>query len=146
MAWAAMSNSLIVGKLNLMELKKMKSIIVSVVAAAGLMAAGSVLATDMPELAKKSGCTACHKIDSKLVGPAWMDVSKKYKGVKEYAYSPTGSAAAGAKKMSLEEGLMMKVAKGGTGNWGSVPMTANSPKVSDADIKTLVHFVLDLAK
>ena len=124
----------------------MKSITVSVVAAAGLMAAGSVLATDMPELAKKSGCTACHKIDSKLVGPAWMDVSKKYKGVKEYAFSPTGSAAAGAKKMSLEEGLMMKVAKGGTGNWGSVPMTANSPKVSDADIKTLVHFVLDLAK
>ncbi|MBL0037860.1 MAG: c-type cytochrome [Nitrosomonadales bacterium] len=124
----------------------MKSIIVSVVAAAGLMAAGSVLATDMPELAKKSGCTACHKIDSKLVGPAWMDVSKKYKGVKEYAFSPTGSAAAGAKKMSLEEGLMMKVAKGGTGNWGSVPMTANSPKVSDADIKTLVHFILDLAK
>ena len=124
----------------------MKSIIVSVVAAAGLMAAGSVLATDMPELAKKSGCTACHKIDSKLVGPAWMDVAKKYKGVKEYAYSPTGSAAAGAKKMSLEEGLMMKVAKGGSGNWGSVPMTANSPKVSDADIKTLVHFVLDLAK
>ena len=44
-----MSNNLIVGKLNLMELKKMKSIIVSVVAAAGLMAAGSVLANDMPE-------------------------------------------------------------------------------------------------
>jgi len=129
-----------------MELKKMKSIIVSVITAAGLMAAGSVLATDMPELAKKSGCTACHKIDAKLVGPAWMDVSKKYKGVKEYAYSPTGSAAAGAKKMSLEEGLIMKVSKGGTGNWGSVPMIANSPKVKDEDIKTLVHFVLDLAK
>ena len=124
----------------------MKSIIVSVITAVGLMAAGSVLATDMPELAKKSGCTACHKIDSKLVGPAWMDVSKKYKGVKEYAFSPTGSATAGAKKMSLEEGLIMKVSKGGTGNWGSVPMIANSPKVSDADIKTLVHFVLDLAK
>ncbi len=124
----------------------MKSIIVSVITAVGLMAAGSVLATDMPELAKKSGCTACHKIDSKLVGPAWMDVSKKYKGVKEYAFSPTGSATAGAKKMSLEEGLIMKVSKGGTGNWGSVPMIANSPKVSDADIKTLVNFVLDLAK
>ena len=147
MAWAAMSNSLIEGKLNIMELKKMKSIIVSMIAAAGLMAAGSVLAkTEMPELAKKSGCTACHTVDTKLVGPAWMDVSKKYKGVKEYAFSPTGSAAAGAKKMSLEEGLIMKVSKGGTGNWGSVPMTPNSPKVSDADIKTLVHFVLDLAK
>ncbi|MEO6421262.1 MAG: c-type cytochrome [Candidatus Nitrotoga sp.] len=124
----------------------MKSIIVSVIAAAGLMAAGSVLATDMPELAKKSGCTACHKIDSKLVGPAWMDVAKKYKGAKEYAYSANGSAAPDAKKMSLEEGLIMKVSKGGTGNWGKIPMTANSPKVSDADIKTLVHFVLDLAK
>lgn len=141
-----MSNSLIVGNLNIMELKKMKSIIVSVITAVGLMAAGSVLATDMPELAKKSGCTACHKIDSKLVGPAWMDVSKKYKGVKEYAFSPKGSADAGAKKMSLEDGLIMKVSKGGTGNWGSVPMTANSPRVSDADIKTLVHFVLDLSK
>ncbi len=124
----------------------MKSIIVSMIAVAGLMSAGSVLATDMPELAKKSGCTACHKIDTKLVGPAWMDVSKKYKGATEYAYSPTGSAAAGAKKMSLEDGLVMKVSKGGSGNWGSIPMTANSPKVSDADIHTLVKFVLGLAK
>jgi len=124
----------------------MKSIIVSVITAAGLMAAGSVLATDMPDLAKKSGCTACHAIDKKIVGPAWMDVSKKYQGAKEYAYSPKGSDDAGAKKMSLEEGLIMKVSKGGTGNWGKVPMTANSPRVSDADIKTLVQFVLHLAK
>lgn len=124
----------------------MKSIIVSVIAAAGLMAAGSVLATDMPELAKKSGCTACHAIDKKVVGPAWMDVSKKYKDAKEYAYSPKGSAEAGAVKMSLEDGLIMKVSKGGTGNWGKVPMTPNSPRVSDADIKTLVQFVLHLAK
>ena len=124
----------------------MKSIIVSMIAAAGLMVAGSVFATDMPELAKKSGCTACHKIDTKLVGPAWMDVSKKYKGATGYAYSSKGSAAAGAKKMSLEDGLAMKVAKGGTGNWGNAAMIANSPKVSDADIHTLVKFVLGLAK
>lgn len=124
----------------------MKSIIVSVITAAGLMAAGSVLATDMPDLAKKSGCTACHAIDKKVVGPAWMDVSKKYKGATEYAFSPKGSADAGAKKMSLEEGLIMKVSKGGTGNWGKVPMTPNSPRVNDADIKTLVQFVLHLAK
>jgi len=124
----------------------MKSIIVSMIAAAGLMVAGSVFATDMPELAKKSGCTACHKIDTKLVGPAWMDVSKKYKGATEYAYSSKGSATADAKKMSLEDGLAMKVAKGGTGNWGNAAMIANSPKVSDADIHTLVKFVLGLAK
>ncbi|CAH1386638.1 c-type cytochrome [Candidatus Nitrotoga sp. M5] len=124
----------------------MKSIIISVIAAAGLMASGSIFATDMPDLAKKSGCTACHKIDKKIVGPAWMDVSKKYKGVKEYAYSPKGSDHADAKKMSLEDGLAMKIAKGGTGNWGKVPMTPNSPKVSDAEIKELVQFILGLAK
>jgi len=124
----------------------MKSIIISVVTAAGLMAAGSVFATDMPPLAKKSGCTACHTIDKKLVGPSWMDVSEKYKGAKKYVYSPKGSTHTGGTELSLEDGLAMKVAKGGTGNWGKIPMTANSPKVSDADIKTLVQFILGLAK
>ncbi|MGA9667339.1 MAG: hypothetical protein WBQ69_12960 [Gallionella sp.] len=56
--------------------KKVKSVITSVIAAAGLMIIGSALATDMPELAKKSGCAACYSIDKKIVGPAWMDVSK----------------------------------------------------------------------
>ena len=125
----------------------MKSIIVSMVAATGLMIAGSALATDMPELAKKSGCIACHKIDSKLVGPAWMDVSK--------AYNSNGATTTGKKVADIlaehkaktaEEWLLQKVAKGGTGNWGTAPMIPNSPKVSDADIKTLVEFVLGLAK
>ena len=107
----------------------MKSIVISMIAAAGLMAAGSAMATDMPELAKKNGCTACHTIDKKLVGPAWMDVAKKYKGV-------AGEDAQ----------LEAKVAKGGAGVWGSMPMPPNAPRVSEADIKTLVKFVLDLAK
>ena len=63
-----------------MEQKNMKSIIVNMVAVAGLMIAGSALAADMPEIAKKNGCVACHKIDAKLVGPSWMDVANKYKG------------------------------------------------------------------
>ena len=125
----------------------MKSIIVSIMAAAGLMIAGSALATDMPEAAKKNGCTACHKIDVKLIGPAWMDVSKKYKGAKEYAYSSKGSAAPDAKKFPLVEGLMMKVSKGGTGNWGTAAMIANDPTGKKQDqIKELVGFILGLAK
>ena len=55
----------------------MKSIIVSMTVAAGLMVAGSTMAADMPELAKKNNCVACHAMDKKLVGPAFMDVSKK---------------------------------------------------------------------
>ncbi len=117
----------------------MKSIIVSMTAAAGLMVAGSAVAVDMPDLAKKNGCTACHAIDHKVVGPAWQDVANKYKGAKTFSF--------GGKDYPLEEGLMMKVSKGGSGNWGSVPMIANDPSgAKQAAIKELVEFVLGLAK
>jgi cytochrome c len=124
----------------------MKSIIVSM-AVAGLMVAGSTMAADMPELAKKSGCNVCHAIDKKVVGPAWMDVSK--------AYNSNGATTTGKKVADIlaehqaktaSEWLTQKVAKGGSGNWGTAPMIANAPKVSDADIKELVAFVLGLAK
>jgi len=105
----------------------MKSIMVSMVAA-GLMVAGSAMAADMPDLAKKSACTACHAIDKKVVGPAWMDVSKKYKG-------DAGAAAH----------LDTVISKGGKGVWGPSPMPAMG-KVSDADRKTLIDFILGLAK
>ncbi len=129
----------------------MKSFIISMAAAAGLVAAGSVLATDMPPLAKKEGCTACHAIDKKVVGPAWMDVSAFYKGKKTYKYSPKGSDAPDAKEYPLEEGLIMKVSHGGKGNWTKVthgvPMIANDPSgKKQPEIKELVEFVLGLAK
>lgn len=125
----------------------MKSMIVSMTVAAGLMVAGSAMAEDMPPLAKKNGCTACHAIDHKVVGPAWMDVSKKYKGVKTYKYSNNGSAAPDAKEFPLVEGLMMKVSKGGHGNWGTAAMVPNDPAgKKQPEIKELVEFVLGLAK
>lgn len=76
-------------------------------------------------LAQKSGCLMCHAVDKKVLGPSYKDVAAKYKGDK-------GAAAK----------LEAKVAKGGSGTWGPIPMPANSPKVSDADIKTLVEWVL----
>lgn len=99
-------------------------------AVAGLMFAGSAMATDMPELAKHNGCTACHSIDKKIVGPAWMDVSKKYKG----------EAGAEAK-------LIAKVSKGGGGVWGPVPMPPmDAAGKKQGDIKKLVEFILALDK
>jgi cytochrome c len=80
-------------------------------------------------LAGKSGCLACHKIESKLVGPAWRDVSKRYKG------DPGAKAR-----------LVAKVKAGGKGNWtevtGGVSMPPYSPRVSDENIEKLVTFVL----
>jgi len=117
----------------------LKSIIVSMTVAAGLMVAGSAMATDMPDLAKKNGCVACHAIDKKVVGPAWSDVAKKYKGAKSYTFK--------GKEYPLVEGLMMKVSQGGSGNWGSAAMVPNDPAGKKQDqIKELVNFVLALAK
>lgn len=96
-----------------------------------LMAAGQASAEEGLELAKKSGCLACHSVEKKVVGPAWKDVAAKYKG------------NAGAKAALVE-----KVKKGGKGNWtevtGGVPMPPYSPRVADADIEKLVDFVLSL--
>jgi cytochrome c len=109
--------------------ENMKHIIVGI-AVAGLMVAGSAMATDMPDLAKKNGCTACHTIDKKVVGPAWMDVSKKYKG----------DAGAEAK-------LITKVSKGGGGVWGTTPMPGMDPSGKKQDVvKELVKFILALNK
>jgi cytochrome c len=125
----------------------MKSIIVSLITAGGLMVAGSAMAIDMPPLAKKDGCTACHAIDHKVVGPAWVDVAKKYKGATKYKYSNNGSSAPDAKEYPLVEGLMMKVSKGGHGNWGTAAMIPNDPSgKKQAEIKELVEFELSLAK
>lgn len=104
----------------------MKSIVISMAVAAGLMVAGSAMATDMPAVAKKNNCAACHKIDKKAVGPAWKDVAAKYKG----------DAAAWDK-------LADKIKKGGSGNWGKMPMPPN-PKVSDADMKEILDFIKGL--
>lgn len=104
----------------------MKSTIVSMVTVAGLLVAGSALAADMPAAAKKNNCVACHAIDKKLVGPAWADVAKKYKG-------DAGAAAH----------LDGVISKGGKGVWGPMPMPPN-PKITAEEKKELVDFVLGL--
>ena len=43
--------------------------------AAGTIAAGAAQAQDGMALLTKHGCTACHTIDKKVVGPAYNDVA-----------------------------------------------------------------------
>lgn len=106
----------------------MKSIVVSMIAAAGLMVAGSASAVDMP--ADAAACKACHAIDKAVVGPAWMDVSKKYKG--------------DAKAVDT---LVANITKGGKFGWnkGQMPPKGGSSK-SEAEIKKLAEFIVGLAK
>ena len=104
-------------------MKLISSIVVATTLAFGIQAhaddAGKALA-------QKSGCLACHSVDTKVVGPAFKDVSAKYKG------------------NGAEAKLVDKVKKGGSGVWGPIPMPANSPQVKDDDIKTIVSWVLTL--
>src|SRR5271169_4160908 len=99
----------------------MKSSIVSMASIAGLMIARSSMAVDMPPLAHELNCVACHAIDHKVIGPAWKDVAERYtgQGVKTYTYRGI--------EYPLIEGLVMKVSKGGSGNWGGAVMIANDP-------------------
>jgi cytochrome c len=100
----------------------MRRSIVLMVAVAGVFAAPVAQADEA--LLKKHNCIACHQMDKKVVGPAYNDVAKKYKGQKDIAVK-----------------LAEKVKKGGQGAWGPVPMPPN-PQVPDADIKKMVDFIL----
>ncbi|CAB1367492.1 c-type cytochrome [Denitratisoma oestradiolicum] len=102
----------------------MKSVVVSLIAAAGLLAAGAAQADQA--LASSKGCMACHAVDKKLVGPAFKDIAKKY----------AGDASAAGK-------LTTKVLEGGSGVWGPTPMPANKAMgVKEAEAKKLVAWIL----
>jgi cytochrome c len=105
----------------------MKILVTSLFVSAGLLAgAGNALASEA--LAKKHNCLACHAVDKKLIGPSFAEVAGKYKG-----------DAGGEAK------LVAKIKNGGTGVWGQMPMPPNA-SVPDADIKTLVKWVLTTKK
>lgn len=111
----------------------MKSLIISAMAAIGLLAATPAMAN--LELAKKSNCMACHATDKKIVGPGYQEIAKKYTGDK------------------TAEATLAKRIKGGTAanggqKWasatGGIPMPPNA--ISDADALTLSKWILGGAK
>jgi cytochrome c len=93
---------------------------------AGLLVSTPVLA-DGASLARKSGCMACHAVDSRVVGPSFKEIAAKYKGDKEAAAK-----------------LALKIRSGGAGSFGSTPMLPAPASVSDDDIRKIVAWVLSL--
>ena len=94
----------------------MKSLI-----AVGLLGAGLVLAgpaSAQADLAKKEGCTNCHDVATKKVGPSFKDIAAKYKG-----------------KADAEATLVAKVSAG---------KAHPAVKASADDVKSLVKWVLSL--
>jgi cytochrome c len=92
----------------------MKSLI-----AVGLFGVGLVLAgpaSAQADLAKKEGCTNCHDVATKKVGPSFKDIAAKYKG-----------------KADAEATLAAKISGG-----KDHPQVKASPE----DVKALVKWVL----
>ena len=94
----------------------MKSLIVAATLVVGVAAAGIAQASE--DLAKSSGCTTCHAMDTKKMGPAFKEIAKKYKG----------NAAA--------EGKLVEALSKAQGH--------PEVKAKGDDLKTLVKWVLSL--
>ena len=79
------------------------------------------------KLIEASDCMACHSVAKKSVGPAYADISTKYKG--------DGTAL---------ERLTKKVIAGGSGVWGETAMAAH-PQLSTADAAEMVKYILSVS-
>ena len=76
------------------------------VAAAALLPSLDAAAVDVDAaraLARQSNCFKCHAIDKKKDGPAWKEVSKKFKGKPDAEAKLTKHITSGA-KVKLEDG------------------------------------------
>lgn len=73
-------------------------------------------------------CKACHTLETKSIGPALKEVSKRY----------NGQASAG-------DVLARKIISGGSGNWGSYPMPPH-PDLPEKDAKEIAGYILSLTK
>ncbi len=78
-------------------------------------------------LIELSDCKACHSVEKKSIGPAYMDVAQKYK-----------------KDKNAVKYLSEKVIKGGGGVWGEQAMAAH-PQLKQEEAQDMVKYILSLA-
>ena len=77
-------------------------------------------------LIELNDCKACHGVEKKSIGPAYIDVAKKYRR--------------GQTNINM---LAEKIIKGGGGVWGEQGMAAH-PQVTISDARDMVDYILSL--
>ena len=77
-------------------------------------------------LIANSNCLSCHKLDVKLIGPAFKDIAAKYP----------------ANEANYDQ-LSKKIIEGGSGKWGEVPMSPH-PDIKPDDAKKMVKYILSV--
>jgi cytochrome c551/c552/cytochrome c553 len=78
-------------------------------------------------LVQKSGCTACHGLDSKIVGPGLREIAAKYHA-----------------RGDAESYFVGKIKSGSEGTWGAIPMPPQS--LPDGDIALIAKWLATGAK
>ncbi len=105
-------------------------VVVSIAALAGVASADAATPVTAADIAnaqaiyKANACISCHSAERKVIGPAYRDIAAKYK-------NDSGA------QVHLEKVVRV----GGSGVWGAIPMPSH-PRMSDADIKTVVNWIL----
>jgi cytochrome c len=77
-------------------------------------------------LIAKSDCKACHQTYTKMMGPAFIEVAKRYVATNDAV-----------------DILAAKIIKGGTGVWGELAMSAH-PQLTRDDASEIVKYILTL--
>ena len=86
----------------------------------------NLLANDAKKLIKNNGCLACHSVKLKVLGPSFIDIANKYEN-----------------NISNQQILAQKIKKGGSGNWGNIPMMSH-PNITNDELNMMVRWILDL--
>ena len=102
----------------------MKSIVVALTAAFAMASTGLALAADESGLAKSGGCTTCHDVNTKKLGPAFKDVAAK-------------APKEADKRKEFKDGLVTKLTMGK----GHMQV-----KASKEDVTKLVNWIVDEVK
>lgn len=77
-------------------------------------------------LIKASDCLGCHNKTQKVIGPAYVNIAKRYELNDENVAT-----------------LVKHIKEGSKGVWGDLPMTPHAD-LSEADAKEMVHYILSL--
>jgi cytochrome c len=78
------------------------------------------------KLIEGSDCLSCHQLTRKSIGPAYVDVARKYKD------------------SAVTARLVRKIREGGSGVWGGVAMPAH-PALTDEQATAMLAYIMSLA-
>ena len=85
-------------------------------------------AANVSPLLNANGCTACHGMTNKIIGPGFNEIAAKHKN-----------------KSDIENYLVGKIKNGGSGVWGAMPMPPQA-QLKDADAKAIAQWLAAGAK